>query len=151
MSNKTCSSCNQQKPLTDFYRDKKNADGRTYKCKTCSKHAYKEYRDANLSLVKERRRVQRLNNIDAVRAQYRKYQQENRDSLNKNNAKYREANPEKVKAIHRSRREELSDCYIKQLLAKQFDIDITHQEIPSDLVESKRQEIILSRTINPQK
>lgn len=35
---KTCSRCHQLKPLDNFYREKRNADGRCYYCKLCSSH-----------------------------------------------------------------------------------------------------------------
>lgn len=32
---KTCTSCSESKPLTDFYHSKTNADGRKSKCRAC--------------------------------------------------------------------------------------------------------------------
>lgn len=34
---KTCTTCGETKPLTDFHRDKKSAGGRRNDCKTCAK------------------------------------------------------------------------------------------------------------------
>lgn len=32
---KTCKKCGESKPIEDFYKDAKNADGHYGKCKTC--------------------------------------------------------------------------------------------------------------------
>ena len=41
---KKCSKCGEEKPLTEFYRDKKSPDGHTYRCKECARRAGKEFR-----------------------------------------------------------------------------------------------------------
>lgn len=40
---KTCSLCKKEKPLSDFYKKKKAADGMGYWCKECFKKKQKEY------------------------------------------------------------------------------------------------------------
>jgi len=47
MKGKTCNSCSQTKPLEEFYRSKASKDGRTFKCKVCSKEYTAEYRRNN--------------------------------------------------------------------------------------------------------
>lgn len=47
MNTKTCFSCNEELPLTDFYYKKTNSDGREGKCKLCCKTSKAAYFAAN--------------------------------------------------------------------------------------------------------
>lgn len=40
---KTCSKCNEEKPLTDFYKQASRADGRQRYCKRCAKEFQQDY------------------------------------------------------------------------------------------------------------
>jgi hypothetical protein len=44
---KTCKTCQETKPLTDFYAQKGVKDGRASKCKTCHKAHSKAYLQVN--------------------------------------------------------------------------------------------------------
>ena len=44
---KKCTICKKQKLLTDFYRSKRNKDGRVGQCKSCRNKAAKEWLKAN--------------------------------------------------------------------------------------------------------
>jgi hypothetical protein len=50
---KTCFKCNKEKPLANFYRHSKMADGYLGKCKTCTKFDANKYRSENLEKVRE--------------------------------------------------------------------------------------------------
>ena len=43
-SSKTCSKCGEDKPLTDFHKNKVAKDGLTYHCKECMRERYYEFR-----------------------------------------------------------------------------------------------------------
>jgi len=45
---KSCFKCGESKPLTDFYKHPKMADGHLGKCKTCTKRDVREHRAANI-------------------------------------------------------------------------------------------------------
>lgn len=69
---KHCSSCNEEKPLTSFYRDSRNRDGRQARCKVCQSAAEKKYyykdgmrTDSRRKSLKESQ-LKRLYNIDWV-------------------------------------------------------------------------------------
>ena len=42
-----CTNCNQNKPLTEYHKDKSTADGYRHVCKSCRLKVNKHYRDNN--------------------------------------------------------------------------------------------------------
>ena len=52
---KQCSKCKQGKPLSEFYRQKKNKDGLYYSCKSCILAKNKKWQNNNLEHLKEYR------------------------------------------------------------------------------------------------
>ena len=50
---KICFKCNQEKPLSEFYRHPKMADGHLGKCKDCTRHDVAEHREKNLESIRE--------------------------------------------------------------------------------------------------
>lgn len=51
---KTCSACGKLKPISEFYRQKKQLDGHQKVCKSCSKERYAAYFAANKAKINER-------------------------------------------------------------------------------------------------
>ena len=49
---KVCFKCEQEKPLTEFYRHKTMFDGYVGKCKECTKKDVKDNRDKNNAVLK---------------------------------------------------------------------------------------------------
>ena len=47
---KTCNKCGASKPLSEFYKQKTNRDGRKLSCKTCYNLGYKEYRESRKNI-----------------------------------------------------------------------------------------------------
>ena len=47
MSSRTCTVCNQVKPIEKFNKDKATSFGRSYKCRECDVARQKIYREAN--------------------------------------------------------------------------------------------------------
>lgn len=50
---KTCFKCNEEKPVEDFYRHPKMADGRVNKCKDCNKKDVRENRYKRVDYYRE--------------------------------------------------------------------------------------------------
>jgi len=50
---KRCFKCDTEKPLSDFYRHPKMADGRLGKCIECTKRDVMQHRAANLDRIRE--------------------------------------------------------------------------------------------------
>lgn len=52
---KVCCKCGEEKPVSEFHKDKNSSDGYTYQCKACRNAKYKEYYHANADKMKEKR------------------------------------------------------------------------------------------------
>ena len=75
--NLRCSKCKQEKPTTEFYRERSLKRGFAYQCKVCKTEYNKKYFEKN--------RVRRL-------AQDKKYYRDNKEKKKKVHKAYREAN-----------------------------------------------------------
>ena len=53
MGIKACFKCGEIKPLSDFYKHKKMADGHLNKCKECTKKDVALYREENIEKIRE--------------------------------------------------------------------------------------------------
>ena len=89
MKTKRCPKCGQIKRLSEFYKHKRNKDGKTSFCKSCCNARSTRYRE---------------NNPEKVRASRKRY---------------RENNPEKIKADLKKGRDELYPSYVKSLIRNQ--------------------------------
>ena len=51
---KTCTGCNEAKPLADFFRDRRTEHGRMARCKQCKAQSYRQWKAANPGVDKRR-------------------------------------------------------------------------------------------------
>lgn len=77
---RTCKKCNEEKPLTDYYKCSKTAWRRS--CKVCCNKNHKKWRD---------------NNKDVVAGYVEKWVENNRDKWNEYSRTYRRENYDPVK------------------------------------------------------
>lgn len=59
MDSRICTTCKIDKPLTEYYRSKKEKGGRKYICKSCFADYQREYHKKNHNKLKEKRDVYR--------------------------------------------------------------------------------------------
>lgn len=69
---KTCSKCNKNKNLIDFYVDKAYKDGHAKTCKECKKQATGAYYKEN----KDKRKIYELENKEKLNAKRREYEKQ---------------------------------------------------------------------------
>jgi len=84
---KRCNKCGVLKDLTDFYGNKGNKDGLSYKCKSCFKVYYEENKRPIAAKVRE----YQAKNKESIAARTREYRLNNRGARNAIKAKRRSA------------------------------------------------------------
>lgn len=113
MESKTCSTCGNSKPLTDFNVRRASPDGRGYRCHACLRAyrkarqadadfqvrnaaAAKAWREANPERERERKKRYYEANKEALMAQQREYREANADKVRARQAEYRRRNRERI-------------------------------------------------------
>jgi hypothetical protein len=142
---KTCSKCNMAKNIDFFHFKKGTKDGRRYTCKECTKI------DKHESYLRNKE----------TSAKYRKYyREENRIKCNLNQQSWRSDNKEKTNTYNerykikiRERAKKYIDSaaasYIKHLICYKTKLRV--YDIPKELIELKRVQILITREIRAQK
>lgn len=130
LESKRCTKCGEEKPLSEFYRNKTKKDGRNSFCKPCAnaydvvykenkKDYFKEYRlnykkenhlklqeyNANRYICKKQDIAKyREDNAEKIRLVSRTYRQKNADAIRERLSNWEKTNPEKRKALNHNRR-----------------------------------------------
>jgi len=97
---KRCNKCGVLKDLTDFYGNKGNKDGLSYKCKSCFKVYYEENKRPIAAKVRE----YQAKNKESIAARTREYQAKNKESIAARTREYRLNNRGARNAIKAKRR-----------------------------------------------
>jgi len=85
---KRCKKCQENKPLNEFYKDKKSSDSLKNDCKECRKKAVKDYTNHNKEKYLSYQKNIYIKNKEQ-RLQYRrKYYLMNRNKINKQHSNY---------------------------------------------------------------
>lgn len=94
---KKCTKCEEIKELSCFYKHKRGKEGRTSKCKECTKKEAAAYREANILKIREYDR--RRSGLPHRRKQSNEYmvrlKATNPDKIKEYHAKYKRNNPVK--------------------------------------------------------
>ena len=78
---KTCSKCKADKPLSEFYNDKHQKNGKTCRCKVCIDIADKKWREANREKVAAKMRCWRAANPGKRALAWKRHQKTRRQKL----------------------------------------------------------------------
>tara|TARA_R110000782_G_scaffold255940_1_gene344833 strand:- start:322 stop:1041 length:720 start_codon:yes stop_codon:yes gene_type:complete len=105
---KTCSKCNVEKELTEFYKNKARING-CVRCKACYKEYDKEYRKNNIEKLAEKNKEYRETNKEKLKEKAKEYRKNNKKKIKekakKYNKKYYKKNKEKIKGRGKEYRE----------------------------------------------
>lgn len=111
---KKCASCETEKPLEDFHRNRSTADGASAYCKECVKQRSREYYLKNKEVISEKGRRYREKKSEEIADYRRKYYQENKDKFAESRRDYARRNRKKIKAYHRDYHERNREKLLEQ-------------------------------------
>lgn len=110
-TSKTCSRCKAELPLTEFHRDKRQADGRVTRCRTCIAAYKREHAERFREQESERKRAWYAANRERVLEDQKQYREANRDAVAARQAAWREANRDRklayLRDYHQANRDRL--------------------------------------------
>lgn len=156
---RVCRKCGQEKPLSEFVKDKTCALGHRHTCKQCEQERYRKWRAANSEERWEYNRKWHAANPEKIREYNRKWRAANPEKIREIRHKWREANTEKERGrcrkwyaantekfleMKRKYREELTDSYLIGKL-KRLNLPVTPETI-----DYKRIQLKLYREIKKQ-
>lgn len=108
---KTCSSCGEEKPLSDFPKGKRYKDGHRGQCFVCKRIKQAEYDEKNIEAKRKRgreRMAERRKNpkergvlLEATRTWRSNNPESSKESSTKSNLKWRETSPERYADVSR--------------------------------------------------
>lgn len=105
---KACSSCKEEKPLSEYYRNKKTPDGLYRHCKACHKKSTSDYAKRNPGLYAEAQRRHRNKDREASNAKAREHQKrayaKNHEIFKERDRKWAAENKHKISDYNRNRR-----------------------------------------------
>jgi hypothetical protein len=111
---KKCTKCNQEKPLSEFHKDKRGRLGRRPKCKTCETEQKKRWRQENKDKVAEREKQYYQENKDKIAERKKQYYQENKDKVAEQKKRWRQKNKDKIAEQMKRWRQENKDKVAEQ-------------------------------------
>jgi hypothetical protein len=92
---KTCTSCGETKPTTEFYRSAACADGFQYHCKACDREKNRRWYKANPDKNRENSRRHHEENQEKINERRRQFFAANREKENERRRRWNEDNREK--------------------------------------------------------
>lgn len=104
MPSKKCSKCGEEKPFSEFSKDRSKKDGLQYPCKACNQEYQRKYREANPEKAAESSRKYREAHPERVAERKRKYYQRNSEAIKEAARQWQRNNPDKDAARKNRRR-----------------------------------------------
>lgn len=113
---KICAHCKEDKPLSEFGRNRRQRDGMAYRCKACNRKLSNEYYQRHPERVRERSRLYHEANRGARNEYTKKWREENPERAREGHIRWREKNPDyqnrpEVRAYYKRYREENKEYY----------------------------------------
>lgn len=99
---KRCTKCGEEKPLSEFEKEKRKKDGMSSWCLKCHNEQKRRYRAANREKMREKDHKWKAANPEKALAAARKWKATNPEKVRELNHKWRAAHPEKVREHERN-------------------------------------------------
>jgi len=96
---KICNKCNTEFPLSFFFKNKNNKDGRLNSCKNCCREYNLKYKSKNKKLLYKQNKDWRLRNKERIKKYMTEYRLNNRDKIYEVNQQWIKRNKERYRAI----------------------------------------------------
>lgn len=103
---KTCITCRQMLPLSEFNRDSRTSDGLDCRCRKCSKERNRKYRAANRDKCNAASARYHREHAEQDKERQKVYREKNRDELNRKKKIYRQTHADVIKAYNEAHKEE---------------------------------------------
>lgn len=100
---KKCTGCGELKPLEEYHKSKRDADGRVQQCKRCKAEYSRKYR---------------AENRDKLNAQTKRWHEDNRERSLASKKAYRKSNSAKVQEAKKRNRIEIREKALQELGGK---------------------------------
>ena len=118
---KVCTKCNEEKDLSEFYKDSRKEGRRVARCRACCRVEKVGYRSQNPDKIKAANTAQYEKNKEELKTKQRAYSELNREKVNQRSNDYYQANKENCKANakeHRVNNKEYYANYMAQYRSK---------------------------------
>ena len=125
---KVCTKCKEEKPRSEFYKNRRVKDGFQNQCKVCEKQYYQENREKILNRAKQHYQENREKILDYAKQHY----QENKEKLPDYRKQYYQENKEKLSDYFKQHYQENKELYIERA-AKRRALKI--KAIPEALID----------------
>jgi len=101
---KKCYRCGEEKPLSEYHKNKGNVDGYNGVCKSCRNKYLKEWQEKNPDKRQATLEKYRQNNQDSIKTSHLKWRQANKKTHSQRGWGWQKKNPDKAKAIQKRTR-----------------------------------------------
>ena len=95
MESKECTKCHTEKPLTDFFRERRQKDGRESRCKACAAVCWRLWKERNEDKRKEWQRNYNIRRKQNLKIWGRNYYMKNKERIKKRTREYQIKNKDK--------------------------------------------------------
>lgn len=97
---KVCSSCKEEKPYSDYSKNRSRNDGYAHYCKVCARAAFIQWKEGNRDSWRESKRKAYDGNVEKERERARQRRKDNPETNRKHNATYPRNHPERRNAVN---------------------------------------------------
>jgi 5-methylcytosine-specific restriction endonuclease McrA len=125
---KICSTCNEEKDFSCFFKNKNMKDGFSYSCKEC----IKQYKENNKDKINKTRRNYYKNNKDKFSIRQKKNYLKNREKIKLRNSKYYFLNKEKINSKHKEFRKANKESIILRNRVRKLKLKKTIKQLEID-------------------